>query len=114
MNDFLPGIDLARALRLTGADYALYLRFLRRFPQDDSLLRLRAALAAGDAQEAFCCAHTLKGISLQLGITALSAPAGALCDILRTRDPAALPRARLLLPELTARHAQIVRAIRAL
>ena len=106
------GIDAALGLRQLDSDAALYRRFLCAFAGDDSADRLRDALARGDAALAFECAHELKGLSAQLGLTRLSACADALCDSLR--DPSsqsALPRARALLPALLRAHRQALRGI---
>lgn len=76
-----------------GADYAAVLkrfydpdmicRFVKRFPSDPSFGQLKAAMAAGDVKEAFRAAHTLKGVSLNLGFDNLSPSAVALTEILR-------------------------------
>ena len=110
----LPGIDWARGISYTGGNRTLYLRFLKRFPQDPSMDRLMHALSVGDLEAAFTCAHTLKGLSMQLGIVALSDPAAALCNLLRPRDPSVLPHAVALANRLKARHEQITQAIRGL
>ena len=113
-NPVLPGIDFARGLAYTGGSRALYLRFLKRFPEDKSLEGLLLALSTGDLETAFACAHTLKGLAMQLGITALSQPAAVLCDLLRPRDPSVLPRATALASQLQALHEQVTHAIDAL
>lgn len=80
-----------------GADYELtmsrflgdetkYLRFLDLLFLDDNLQTLGDALAAGDLDGAFGAAHTLKGISGNLGLTPLY---NAVCEIvapLRLRE----------------------------
>lgn len=76
-----------------GADYAAVLkrfynpdmicRFVKRFPSDPSFGQLKAAMDAGDVKEAFRAAHTLKGVSLNLGFDNLSPSAVALTEILR-------------------------------
>lgn len=108
----LPGIDLNQGIRYAGENEELYMRFLKRFPDDENMGELCAALASGDMDTAFVCAHTLKGLALQLGITALCEPAAVLCDLLRARDSELLPRARAQAAKLDAQYAQIVRTIR--
>ena len=44
----LPGIDWTRGISYTGGNRTLYLRFLKRFPQDPSMDRLMHALSVGD------------------------------------------------------------------
>lgn len=58
-------------------------RFLRKLPDEPSFPTLRQALQAGDAQEAFRAAHSLKGICMNLGLTALGNSASALTEALR-------------------------------
>lgn len=107
-------IDMALGVRRTGNNRQLYLRFLKQFPHDDSLPGLEQALAHGDLRSAFLCAHTLKGLSAQLGIGVLSASAAALCDLLRPQDPSVLPQARAACAALSMRYRQIVRQIECL
>lgn len=107
----LPGIDWARGISYTGGNRTLYLRFLKRFPQDPSMDRLMHALSVGDLEAAFTCAHTLKGLSMQLGIVSLSDPAAALCNLLRPRDPSVLPQAVALANRLKTLHEQVTQAI---
>lgn len=76
-----------------GADYAavlkrfykpeMILRFVKLFPADTSFQQLKDAMAAGDVKEAFRAAHTLKGVSLNLGFDNLTPPAAALTEVLR-------------------------------
>lgn len=109
MNALFPsasGIDFSWGMRIFGSDN--YLRFLRRFPQDDTLSRLCAALEKGDVSEAFLCAHNLKGLTRQLGIVGLSGPASTLCDLLRPQNPDVLPRACSMATDLQTRYARIV------
>ena len=90
----LPGIDWSRGLRYAAGNQALYIRFLKRFPEDRNMENLALALSCGDMESAFVCAHTLKGLCAQLGITALGEPVSELCELLRPLNPAILPSAR--------------------
>lgn len=76
-----------------GADYAavlkrfykpeMILRFVKLFPSDPSFRELKEAMAAGDVKTAFRAAHTLKGVSLNLGFDNLTPSAVALTEVLR-------------------------------
>lgn len=57
--------------------------------------RCKQALMAGDADAAFCAAHALKGICLNLDIRHLQEDASALTDVLRegSRDMEKVPAA---------------------
>lgn len=59
------------------------LRFVRKFPADDSFNNLKDALARGAQEEAFRAAHTLKGVAQNLGFTALYEKASAVTEVLR-------------------------------
>ncbi len=59
------------------------LRFVRKFPADESFNSLKDALARGVVEEAFRAAHTLKGVAQNLGFTALYEKASAVTEVLR-------------------------------
>ena len=59
------------------------LRFVRKFPADESFNALKDALARKSQEEAFRAAHTLKGVAQNLGFTALYEKASAVTEVLR-------------------------------
>lgn len=71
-------------------------KFAKIFLQDTSMQTLESALEAGDLPEAYRGAHTLKGVSRDLGFTPLFA---ALSDALRL-DDAGVPANMEAVPEL--------------
>lgn len=77
------GADYSDVLhRLMDSD-AMVARFAGKFLDDPSYSQLADALAAQDVQGAFRAAHTLKGVSQNLGFTNLYTPASALTEVLR-------------------------------
>ncbi len=70
--------------RLMGGE--MLARFALKFLDDESMDRLEAAMAAGDAEEAFMAAHTLKGVSQNLGFDNLYEPAVVVTEALRGAD----------------------------
>lgn len=110
----IPGIDTDEGLRHTGNHPVLYQRFLKRFPEDPSFTLLCHALDAGDTDAAFIYAHTLKGLTAQLGITALYRPMLDLCDVLKSPTPDRIAAARRLYRLLIPVYEGIVRQITAL
>lgn len=84
-------------------------RFIRRFASDGSYDALTAALRAGQGQEAFRAAHTLKGVAANLGLERLCAAASALTEALRsggiTSETAALAET------VAAQYAQVMAGI---
>lgn len=64
----------------------LFLKFLLKFQKDETFESLRSTLAAGDSQAAFAHAHTLKGITGNLGFDNLFLPLTALTETLRAGE----------------------------
>ena len=76
-------------------------RFLRMLPCDDSMARLTAAMDSGSAGEAFRAVHTLKGIALNLSLTALANACAAMTEALR--GSAVMPESAPALYDAVAR-----------
>ena len=108
----LAHVDTQLGLHRAGGCLPLYLRFLKRFPEDDSLPGLLAALDAGDVRDAFLYAHSLKGLCAQLGLCALGEAASAVCELLRGGDECNLPAARARAEDVAALHEATCDAIR--
>ena len=72
-------------------------KFLRRVPDDESFAALKRAMEEEDWPAAFRAAHSIKGVALTLGLTALAASGSELTEALRpgqpTREPWELYRA---------------------
>ena len=85
-------------------------RFAIKFLDDDSMDKLEAGLAAGDAREAFIGAHTLKGVCQNLGFDNLYAPAVDVTEALRNASSVddTLP----LMPALRKQYAVTTSALR--
>lgn len=64
------GSDYEAVLKRLGSD-AMLKRFSIKFLDDPSFRSLKENLEAGNTQEAFCAAHTLKGICANLGFDQL-------------------------------------------
>ncbi len=62
---------------------ALVLKFVKKFLDDGSYNSLKENLEAGNLEEAFRAAHTLKGVAQNLGFTSLYGPSSDLAEILR-------------------------------
>lgn len=73
------------------------MKFVNIFFQDPTFENLSTAMAEGNDEEAFRAAHTMKGISRDLGFSIIFEPACALADALRPNeagepaDPASAP-----------------------
>lgn len=89
-------------------------KFAKIFLQDTSMQTLEDAWAAGDISEAFRGAHTLKGVSRDLGFTPLYEASCALSDALRLNDAgeaANLDAVPELLPAVRDAYALVVDSI---
>jgi chemotaxis protein histidine kinase CheA len=74
MNEVLEGLnawgcDLEGALERFLGDEKLYQSCLTMVVEDESFDGLKEALAADERKKAFDCAHTLKGVFANMGIT---------------------------------------------
>ncbi|MBB4842511.1 PAS domain S-box-containing protein [Paucibacter oligotrophus] len=68
------GLDVASALPRMGGNATSYIRFLRKLAlaEADCTARIRAALAAGDTEQARLHAHSAKGGAANLGVKVLA------------------------------------------
>lgn len=81
-----PGVDCASAIARLAGNEALYCELLEMFFEQNFAGRLRAALAAKDAQRAALEAHSLKGTAANLGFKSLSSTAASLEQAFRAGD----------------------------
>ncbi len=95
-------MNLKECYKAMGADYEDVIRrlmserlvekFVLKFLDDGSFSMLCEALEAGDWEQAFRAAHTLKGVSQNLSLTRLGESSSALTEALRNHtapeDPA--------------------------
>lgn len=87
-------------------------RFIKRFLDDDSYDRLCHAMATGRCEDAFRAAHTLKGVSANLGLTGLCSSAGKLTEYLRPHPDSIPTEATPIMEEIRRDYALTVAAIR--
>ena len=65
------GMDTDAALRRFVGSAELYGKFLNKFPEDENFSRIAPALEKNDYEAVLTAAHTLKGVSGNLGMTRL-------------------------------------------
>lgn len=65
------GLDVDKTIERFSGNADMYERFLKKFPNDESYGQIAPAFAANDREAALNAAHTLKGVSANLGMTAL-------------------------------------------
>ena len=78
------GVDYQTTMDRFLGNETLYRSLLDRLFEDDSLQKLGGALASGDTAKAFEAAHTLKGVTGNMGLTPLYAALCTLVEPLRT------------------------------
>jgi HPt (histidine-containing phosphotransfer) domain-containing protein len=62
------GAEPREVVRRLGGSEDLYIRFLKEFVKEKEMGDLRQAIKTHDAKAAFVAVHTLKGVSLNLGL----------------------------------------------
>lgn len=87
-------------------------RFLAKFLEDGTFSELCSTMEAGNRKDAFCYAHTLKGVCANLGLGSLQASVSKLTEVLRTETDWIPANAEQLLEEVKADYALTVRTIR--
>ena len=105
-----------------GGDYAdvcaripsakLIEKFVGKFADDPSFGELEGALARGDREAAFRAAHTLKGVSANMGFARLRASAGELTEVLRPASDQVPAGAAPLMEAVRADYGATMAAIR--
>ena len=88
-------------------------RFVLKFLEDKSFETLCSAMESGSREAAFRAAHTLKGVSANLGFSRLLASAGELTELLRAETESIPGRAAALLEEVKQDYELTVSVIRA-
>lgn len=77
------GCDVKGALNRFMNRVDLYKKFLYKFGEEPTFSGLMEALDAGNLEEAFRCAHTLKGVAGNLGLDNLLHEVSPLVEALR-------------------------------
>ena len=105
------GADYEGLLSRLGSE-ALIKKFAVKFLADGSFQDLKTSLEAGEAEQAFRAAHTLKGICLNLGFDNLYNPSEELTELLRGRE--IVPGSQEKFAEVEAQYNRTVTAIQGL
>lgn len=81
------GADVETTVKRFMGNEAIYEKFVRKFPQDQNYRMLGEHMDSGNYEEAFKCAHTLKGVSANLGFDPVYKAVSNLVEELRGRKP---------------------------
>lgn len=81
------GMDVPSTLARFGSNEQLMMRFLLGFPNDKTMDSLREAMKSGDHEAQKVAAHSLKGLSGNLGLTPLFEASSEMMNALRSDEP---------------------------
>ena len=81
------GTDVDTVLKRFLGNEAMYMKFLMKFLDDKSYEGLLESIGKRDYEEAFKGAHTLKGVTANLGIEPVCTAATLITDLLRNKQP---------------------------
>lgn len=101
-------LSLSATLARFGGNQSLFLRFLRRFPSDATWQQLCDAAQKQDYQQIEVSAHTLKGVSANLGLDTFSQLCNEIVSSVRTSQYDTLPG---LIQQASTCYDQICQAI---
>lgn len=88
------GADVETTLKRFMGNEAIYQKFLGKFPADPNYANLGAKIEAGSFEEAYKCAHALKGVVGNLGLTPIYNRVSELVEELRNKAPEEVDAAR--------------------
>ncbi len=88
------GADVEATLKRFMGNDAIYLKFLGKFPNDPNYANLGTNIESGDYEEAYKCAHALKGVVGNLGLTPIFETVSVLVEELRNKANADVDAAR--------------------
>lgn len=79
------GADVETTLKRFMGNDAIYQKFLGKFPGDPNYAKLGTNIEAGAFEEAYKCAHALKGVVGNLGLTQIYEKVSTLVEELRNK-----------------------------
>jgi len=83
------GADVQGTLSRFAGNEAIYSKFLLKFKADPNFQALKQSLDGENMEEAFKAAHTLKGVSINLGLMPIYEAASAMSELLRGKTSVA-------------------------
>ena len=88
------GADVEATLKRFVGNDAIYQKFLGKFPNDPNYANLGGNIESGNYEEAYKCAHALKGVVGNLGLTPIFENVSTLVEELRNKANADVDAAR--------------------
>ncbi len=105
------GSDAESVTERMGGNSDITKRFVLKFTEDESFLKLGGALKEKKTEEAFRAAHTLKGICINLGFDELFKEASSVTELLRNGE---LKEAENAFPKLEEAYFKVTNAAKKL
>jgi len=81
------GADVETTIKRFMGNEELYIKFLMKFQNDKNYANIQEHLAAKQYEAAFNDAHTLKGVSANLGLNSVYECVSKLVELLRGKQP---------------------------
>lgn len=80
------GADVDMTLKRFMGNEAIYLKFIMKFLDDKSFENIKENLEKNDYEEVFKSAHTLKGVTANLGLDPITSVSSQICELLRGKS----------------------------
>jgi hypothetical protein len=77
------GVNMEVVMSRFMGNEMLYIKFLKRFIEDESFQNMQGMFQQGNLEEAFKAAHTLKGLIANLGLDGIMGSVSPITEILR-------------------------------
>lgn len=82
------GADVDMTLKRFMGNESIYMKFIMKFLDDKSYESIKENLEGKNYEEVFKSAHTLKGVTANLGLDPINAVASEMCEFLRGKQGA--------------------------
>ena len=107
------GADVEGTLKRFMGNEALYMKFIMKFLDDKNFEGIKSNLEKNDFEGAYVSAHTLKGVTANLGLNPVYGVATQISDMLKGKAPGEIDREKLeaLKDQLAAEHSCFVQLL---
>ncbi len=89
------GADVEGTLKRFMGNEALYMKFIMKFLDDKNFEGIKSNLEKNDFEGAYVSAHTLKGVTANLGLNPVYGVATQISDMLKGKAPGEIDREKL-------------------
>ena len=107
------GADVDVTLKRFMGNEAIYMKFIMKFLDDKNYEGIKEGVEGQDYEKAFACAHSLKGVAVNLGLNPVYEASSQITEILRNKkveeiDLEELGKAKDMLEESYCRFQKII------